>query len=87
MMLKLWGWIAAGASLLLAALLLVTGQRDRAREKAKATKVKFQTSEATRGAEHAARKAQADAREQTTEVQREADERPDDRRPTGNLRR
>ena len=84
---RLWGWIAAGASLLVAALLLVMGQRDQARAKAKAAKVSLQASEASREVDAAARKAQAQARDSAQEVQREADDRPDDRRPTGHLRR
>ena len=84
---RLWGWIVASFTLLGAALLLVIGQRNKARDKAKAARVAVQTSEANREADHAARKAQEAARQQSEGVQREADERPDDNRPTGTFRR
>ncbi|MAX33678.1 MAG: hypothetical protein CME72_11520 [Halomonadaceae bacterium] len=84
---KIWGWLLAGLGFLSAALMLVMGQRDRAREKAKAAKVRFQASEATREVEKASRKAAQASRQQSAEVQREDDDRPDTKRPTGNLRR
>ena len=84
---RLWPWLIAALGFLTAALLLVTGQRDRAKEQAKAARVALQTSEASRDVDAAARKAQQQSRDKAQEVQREADERPDDRRPDGNLRR
>lgn len=84
---RLWGWIAAGIAILAAALLYMTGQRDKAREQAKQARVSLQASEASREVDAAARKAQEQARTESAEVQREADDRPDDRRPTGHLRR
>lgn len=84
---RLWPWLIAGLGFLVAALLLVTGQRDKAREQLKSTRVALQSSEASREVDATARKAQQQAREESAEVQREADERPDDRRPDGHLRR
>jgi len=84
---RLWGWIAAAFAILAAALLYMRGQRDKAREHVKQARVNLQASEASREVDAAARKAQAQARTDSAEVQREADDRPDDRRPTGNLRR
>ena len=84
---RLWGWIVAAFAILGAALLYMTGQRNKARETAKRARVAVQTSEANRHADHAARKAQEAARAQSKEVQREADERDSGTRPSGTLRR
>ena len=84
---RLWGWVVASFTLLGAALLLVIGQRNKARETAKRARVAVQTSEANRDADHAARKAQESARQQSEGVQREADERDSSTRPGGTLRR
>jgi hypothetical protein len=84
---RLWAWLVAALGILAAALLLVTGQRDRAREQAKAARISLQASEMSREVDATARKAQQQARNQAQEVQREADDRPDDRRPSGTLRR
>ncbi|MGM0783885.1 MAG: hypothetical protein ACQEUM_07220 [Pseudomonadota bacterium] len=84
---RLWGWIAAAFAVMAAALLYMTGQRDKAKEQAKQARVSLQASEAARDVDAAARKAQTQAREKTAEVQREDDDRPDDKRPSGNLRR
>ncbi len=84
---RLWGWVAAAFAILGAALLYMMGQRDRAREQTKRAKVSLQASEASREVDVAARKARAQARTESAEVQREADTRPDDQRPTGSFRR
>lgn len=84
---RLWAWLVAALGILSAALLLMIGQRDRAREQAKAARVALQSSEIGREVDATARKAQQQARQETAEVQREADDRPDDRRPDGHLRR
>lgn len=84
---KLCGWLAGAFGLLLAALLYVVGQRDKAREQAKRARVAVKASEANRDADHAARKAQEAARAQSEEVQREADDRDSGTRPSGELRR
>ena len=84
---RLWGWIVAAFGLLGAALLVVVGQRDKAREKTKQARVALHASEANREVDNTARKAQTAAREQTKETQREAEERPADKRPSGHFRR
>jgi len=84
---RVWAWLVAALGIITAALLYMTGQRDKAREQAKAARVNLQASEATREVDATARKAQEQARDSAQEVQREADERPDDRRPDGHLRR
>ena len=84
---RVWAWLVAALGILAAALLLVMGQRDKAREQVKQAKVTLAASEMRREVDATARKAQEQARDKAQEVQREADERPDDRRPTGNLRR
>ena len=86
-MTRLWAWLAACVGLLLAALMLVIGQRDRAREKAKQARVNLQSLEASRAVDATARKAQESARAQSKETQREADKRDSGTRPDGNLRR
>ena len=86
-MTRVWAWLVAALGIITAALLYMTGQRDKAREQAKAARVNLQASEATREVDATARKAQEQARDSAQEVQREADERPDDRRPDGHLRR
>ena len=86
-MAKLWPWVVAAFGFLLAGLLLVIGQRDKARAKVKQTQVDLQITQAAREVDTAARKAQEQSRQQSAEVQREDDNRPDDRRPSGTLRR
>ena len=86
-MTRLWAWLAAGVGLLLAALMLVIGQRDRAREKAKQARINLQSSEASRAVDATARKAQESARAQSQEVHREADKRDSGTRPSGEFRR
>ena len=84
---RLWTFIAAAFGLLAAALLFVAGQRNRAREALARTRAEARGREAVIEAERAIDHARALAREKAQEVQREADERPDDQRPTGPLRR
>lgn len=86
-MTRVWAWLAAAIGILAAALLYMTGQRDKAKAQAKRARVNLQASEASREVDTAARKAQEQARTKTAEVQREADSRPDDRRPSGTFRR
>lgn len=84
---RLWGWVVAALAILGAALLLVIGQRNKAREQVKRARVAAKTSEANREADAAARRAQEAARAQSEEVQREADDRDSGTRPSGDLRR
>ena len=86
-MTRVWAWLVAALGIITAALLYMTGQRNKAREQVKAARVNLQASEASREVDATARKAQEQARTKSAEVQREADERPDDRRPSGHLRR
>lgn len=73
-MTRLWGWIAAAFGFLLAALLFVAGQRDRARETARRAQREAQAREAISDAERAVERARAQAREKSSEVQREHDD-------------
>lgn len=73
--------------LLGAALLYTGGQRDRAKEAASRAKAEAKSKSAVLDAERAIDNAKAKAREQSNEVQREADDRPKGQRPTGSLRR
>ncbi len=73
--------------LLGAALLFVGGQRDRAKEAAGRAKAEAKSKNAVLEAERSIDKARAQSREQSSEVQREADQRPKGQRPSGNLRR
>jgi Flp pilus assembly protein TadB len=84
---RVTGYLLAALGILAAALLYMTGQRDKAKAQAKAARVNLQASEASREVDATARKAQEQARQQSAEVQRDADDRPDDRRPSGTLRR
>lgn len=84
---RLWGWVVAAFTFLGAALLLVIGQRNKAREQVKRARVAAKTSEANREADAAARRAQEAARAQSAGVQREADDRDSGTRPSGELRR
>jgi len=70
-----------------AALLLVSGQKDRAKEAARRAKAEAQSKSAVIDAERAIDTARAQAREQSAEVQREAENRPADKRPDGDFRR
>ncbi len=84
---KIAGFLALVAGLLGAALLYTGGQRDRAREAATRAKAEAQSKSAVLDVERAIDKARANAREQSQEVQREADKRPATERPTGSFRR
>lgn len=68
---RLWGWVAAAFAALGAALLFVSGQRDRAREAAEVAKAKTHSIEAAREVEHRIDNARAEARMQAQEVERE----------------
>lgn len=87
MLSSLKGWFAAAGALLLAALLFVVGQRDKARAKVKQVKVQKETVEATREVERATTKAQAAAREKTNATRKAHEKRPSGERPDGNFRR
>lgn len=84
---RLRGWVVAAFALLVAVLFAVVGQRDKAREKTKQARVALQVSEASREIDNTARKAQEQARQKAAETQREAEERPADKRPSGHFRR
>lgn len=84
---QLWGWIAAAFAALVAVMLFVVGQRDRAREKVEEAKGKAKAQSAARETEQGISEARQEAREHTSEVQHEDDERPSGKRPSGNLRR
>ena len=70
-----------------AALLLVSGQRDRAKEAASRARAEAQSKSAVIDAERAIETARAQAREKSQGAQREAENRPADKRPTGSFRR
>ena len=83
---------AVGALLMIvglmgAALLLVSGQKDRAKEAARRAKAEAQSKSAVIDAERAIDTARAQAREQSAEVQNKAENRPADKRPDGDFRR
>lgn len=84
---RVWAWLVAALGILAAALLYMTGQRNKARREVKKAKTSLAASELSREVDATARKAQEQARTRAKEVQSEDDDRPDDRRPSGNLRR
>lgn len=84
---RLYGWIAAAFALLGAALLYVSGQRDRAREATEVAKANTRSVEAVRDVEQRIDNAKAESRKQANEVQREQESRPATERPTGSFRR
>lgn len=84
---KFTGALVMIIGLLGAALLYTGGQRDRAKEAASRAKAEAKSKSAVLDAERAIDNAKAKAREQSNEVQREADDRPKGQRPTGSLRR
>lgn len=86
-MTKLWSIVVAAFGLLGAALLFVSGQRDRAKEAASRAKAEAKSKSAVMEAERAIDKARAQAREKTKEVEREDNSRPSTDRPSGGLRR
>ncbi|MDW0357707.1 hypothetical protein Q8G38_00085 [Halomonas venusta] len=84
---KVAGVLIMTIGLLGAALLFVGGQRERAKEAASRAKAEAASKSAVLEIERAIDNAKAQAREQSNEVKREADERPKSQRPTGSLRR
>ena len=84
---KLSGALVMIVGLLGAALLFVSGQRDRAKEATSRAKAEAQSKSAVLDAERAIDTARANARTESNEVQREADQRPKGQRPRGTLRR
>lgn len=87
----IWKYIVAGLSAVIAilgaALLVISGQRDRAKEAAQDAKDGLKAVSAARETEQSTQDAQAEAREQSAEVQREHEDRPADTRPDGDFRR
>ena len=79
--------LGAAGSLLLALLLFVIGQRDRARAKVKEVRAQNATLEANREVDAAVERERAAARQKTKETRREHEDRPADRRPDGDFRR
>jgi hypothetical protein len=84
---KLSGALVMIVGLLGAALLFVSGQRDRAKEAASRAKAEAQSKSAVLEAERAIDTARANARTESNEVQREADQRPTATRPDSHFRR
>lgn len=84
---KLWGWIVAAFGLMGAALLYVAGQRNRAKEAVARAEAEIKSRKAVQEAEHAIDQARTQARKQSAETQREAEERPTHKRPSGHFRR
>lgn len=84
---KIFGALVMIIGLLGAALLYVGGQRDRAREAATRARAEAQSKSAVLEAERAIDHARAEARKESQEAQREADQRPSAERPTGSFRR
>lgn len=84
-------YVVAGAAaigaILLAALYVVKGQRDDARESAQKAKASMQVSEKTRKVEECINEAAQAAREESRATEQENEERPSDRRPGGSFRR
>lgn len=83
---KVAGALVMIVGLLGAALLFVGGQRDRAKEAANRAKAEAQSKSAVLEVERAIDDARAQVREKSAEKQREADNRPDGKRPSGNFR-
>lgn len=86
-MTRLWAWLVAALGFMAAALLLVIGQRDRARQQARQAQAGWRAADAARDAEQTLDRAREAARRQAEEVRRDAEDRPDDHRPGGHLRR
>jgi hypothetical protein len=84
---KVVGALVMIIGLMGAALLLVGGQKDRAREAASRARAEAKSKSAVMDVERAIDTARAQAREQSAEVQNEAENRPADKRPTGSFRR
>lgn len=79
--------IAGAFAVLVTVLGVLLKQRNSARKKADTAERKAQQVTAVREKERDIDQARASAREQSSEVQREADKRPPQKRPTGTLRR
>ncbi|WP_339885286.1 hypothetical protein [Vreelandella maris] len=84
---KVAGFLVMVIGLLGAALLYSGRQKERAKEAANRAIAEARSKSAVLEAERTIDKARTKAREQSSEVQREADERPKGQRPTGSLRR
>lgn len=88
---NLWGRVVGALVMIIgllgAALLFVGGQRDRAKEAASRAKAEAKSKSAVLDAERAIDQARATARQKSTEVQNEANERPSGKRPSGDFRR
>lgn len=84
---KIAGFLAMIIGLLGAALLYAGGQRDRAKEAASRAKAEAKSKSAVLEAERSIDNARAQARQKSSEVQRESDGRPATERPTGHFRR
>ncbi|KTG25396.1 hypothetical protein AWR38_01095 [Idiomarina sp. WRN-38] len=84
---KVAGALVAIIGLLGAALLYTSGQRDRAKEAVSRAKAEAKSKSAVIEAERAIDTARANARQESIEVQRNADDRPSGTRPSGNFRR
>lgn len=84
---KLKAGLVAALGFLLAGLLFVIGQRDKARAKVKEVQTAKATVEANQELERTIHKVQAEARKQSQETRREHEERPAGKRPDGNFRR
>lgn len=83
---KVSGALVMIIGLLGAALLYTSGQRDRAKEAASRAKAEAKSKSAVLEAERAIDDARAQVREKSAEKQREADKRPDGKRPAGTFR-
>lgn len=84
---KVTGFLVMVIGLLGAALLYTGGQRDRAKEAASRAKAEAKSKSAVLEVERAIDDVRAQVREKSAEKQREADQRPDGKRPTGSFRR
>lgn len=84
---KITGFLVMIIGLLGAALLYTSGQRDRAKEAVSRAKAEAKSKSAVLEAERAIDYARAQARQKSTETQREADQRPAGTRPNGSFRR
>lgn len=84
---NLWGWVAAAFGFLGAALLFVMGQRDKAKQKAERATANAKGKHAALELERRTAEKQAAARRTSNEVKRENENRPDDKRPSGDFRR
>lgn len=83
---KAIGFLVMIIGLLGAALLYIGGQRDRAKEAASRAKAEAKSKSAVLEAERAIDDVRAQVREKSAEKQREADQRPDGKWPTGTFR-